>query len=76
MQGQMPSTVYRKHYWVDGICFQKVKDKMTRSNLTIADILTWIFENREDMDSMDSINKMTFPFTTRYDDLYGKKGKK
>nr|DAO31848.1 MAG TPA: hypothetical protein [Caudoviricetes sp.] len=49
---------------------------MTKSNLTIADILTWIFENREDMDSMDSINKMTFSFTTRYDDLYGKKGKK
>nr|DAE10687.1 MAG TPA: hypothetical protein [Siphoviridae sp. ctlgF9] len=20
-QGQMPSTVYRKLYWVDGICF-------------------------------------------------------
>lgn len=46
---------------------------MTKPNLTIADILTWIFENRDDADSMDSINKMTFPFTTRYNDLYGKK---
>lgn len=46
---------------------------MKKSNLTIADILAWIFENREDMDAMDSINKMTFPFTTRYDKLYGSK---
>lgn len=46
---------------------------MKKSNLAIVDILAWVFENREDMDAMDSINKMTFPFTTRYDKLYGSK---
>lgn len=46
---------------------------MKNNKLTIADILAWVFENRDDMDAMDSINKMTFPFTTRYDKLYGSK---
>lgn len=62
-----------KYYWVDGICFLGRKSKMKNNKLTIADILAWVFENREDMDAMDSINKMTFPFTTRYDKLYGSK---
>lgn len=42
---------------------------MTNQELTIKDILIWIFEHKEDRDSMDSINKMTYPFTTRYEKL-------
>lgn len=42
---------------------------MTNQELTIKDILIWIFEHKDDQDSMDSINKMTYPFTTRYERL-------
>jgi hypothetical protein len=48
---------------------------MANQELTIKDILIWIFEHKDDQDSMDSINKMTYPFTTRYE-RFSKKGNK
>jgi hypothetical protein len=40
--------------------------KMKKKDMTIDDILHWIVVNSEDIDSMDKINKVTFPFTSKF----------
>jgi hypothetical protein len=39
---------------------------MKKKDMTIDDILHWIVVNSEDIDSMDKINKVTFPFTSKF----------
>lgn len=39
---------------------------MGEQTITLRDILVWIIDNQNDMDSMDKINKATFVHTSNY----------
>jgi len=41
--------------------------------MTLKEIMHWITENVDDVEAMDKINKMTFPFTTKYSNFVGER---
>lgn len=41
--------------------------------MNLEDILIWIIKNSEDRKAMDKINEITFQFTTKYAEKFGKR---
>lgn len=44
--------------------------------ITIDDVIEFIIKNSENRERMDKINKITFPFTSKYENFSSKKSKK
>lgn len=47
----------------------KVKEKET---VTLEQVLIWIIENNKNRDAMDKISITTFPYTTKYSEIYNR----
>lgn len=44
---------------------------MDPKDIQFSDVLAWLIQNVDDNVAMDKINKLTFPFTTRYSARFG-----
>lgn len=39
---------------------------MAEKEITYEEVSEWILKNRDDEEAMNSLNKLTFPYTTKY----------
>lgn len=47
--------------------------KEEKKEITINEVMDFIFSNCNETELMDKINKITFPFTSKYDRFYNRK---
>ena len=45
---------------------------MKEKRLEIKDILQWILDHTEDVEAMNKISSLVFPYTNKYKQYYGK----
>lgn len=47
---------------------KKTKTEAPKAELTYEQIEAWILEHRKEMDVMDDLNRLTYPYTSKYAD--------
>ncbi len=50
-----------------------MNEKKTKKQITLEEILIWIIENSKNQDAMDKISTTTFPYTSKYKNIYDRK---